>query len=375
MTPSSNRRPLSRQLMASLFVLMMVPVGGWYFLGDLTSQELWDSLTPADRAVLAQVQAGIRFKLALTLAATIVLLGTVMTYLRRNLLDPLETLADRARRVGTAAWSEPPPLQRDDEIGDLARALDRAVATLERHARDAESFALDLAHELRTPLAAIRGSSEILFEPDVAESDRRRFLMHVEAESRRLEQMVDKVLDLARLEARPADAHAREFPLAAFLTAFAERYRSLSLLPLHRLTVQVPDADLRIRVDPERLERVLLALLENGLRHTDFAGGVHLTGGELATGVAFVAVEDDGPGVPVEKRERVFERGFSTEPRGSGLGLPIARRLVEGMHQRIWLAEEKLAGGPGASFRFTLAMAPREKSRANSSWQDLRETS
>jgi len=157
--------------MAALFVLMIVPILGWYFLGELTSREVWGDLPVELESSLHEAQAEIRFKLALTLGVSVVVLGVIVFYLKRALIDPLDRLASRARNAESEGWQTPEECFRPDEIGDLARALDRSIPAMEQRAEDAHNFAINLSHELRTPLAAIRGAVEILSEADPEPSD------------------------------------------------------------------------------------------------------------------------------------------------------------------------------------------------------------
>jgi len=365
--PATPRRPLSRRLMAALFVLMMAPVAGWYFLGDFAASPAWDSLAPEERAALAAVQAGVRFKLALTLGVSVAVLAGVVLFLRRTILDPLERLAEQARRAGSEPWSSPAEVALPDETGDLARALDKSLATLERRAREAAQAARDLGHELRTPLAAIRGAAELLADAGLEPGDRERFARHVLAESERLERLVDGLLVLARLEREPPPP-PRAVPVAELLAALAERYRPWFEAQGKRLAIGSSASGLAVATDRDRLERALVALLENAERFSP-------AGEEVYLGVAqegerlLLEVADRGPGVPPELRERVFDRFFSTDRgardhgAGSGLGLAIAKGLVDSLGGAIWV--EARAGG-GARFRIALPPVP-----GRSSW-DLR---
>jgi signal transduction histidine kinase len=344
--------------MAALFILMMAPVVGWYFLGDFAASPAWESLSPEERAALAAVQAGVRFKLALTLGASLAVLAAVVLFVRRSMLDPLERLAERARRAGSEPWSSPPEAALPDETGDLARALDRALTTLELRAREAAQAARDLGHELRTPLAAIRGAAELLADPGLEPADRERFARHALAESERLERLVDGLLVLARLEREPPPS-ARALAAGEFLAALGDRYRPWFEARGKRLAVELGPPGLATETDPDRLERALLALLENAEKYSPQGGEVRLAASRDA-GRLLVEIADRGPGVPPHLRERVFDRFFTTDrgdpgrSPGSGLGLAIAQGLVHSLGGAIWVEEHP---GGGASFRVALPAA------------------
>ena len=271
--------------MVALFVVMIVPVSGWYFLGELTSRQL-PGTRPGDAGAVAAVQDEIRFKLALTLGASVIVLGAVVVYLRRTLVDPLDRLARRARAAEAEGWRPPPESARQDEIGDLARALDRSIPAMETRADQALQFATNLSHELRTPLAAIRGAAEILAESRPEAADRKRFLDNIQIESERLERLVAGLLDLERREDAPGgDAQAADAQAAATRAAAEEVMapgpvvrgvlaRCAPLFERRFITADFEEAPPlpAIRMQQGRLERILFGLLENALKFSPRGG-------------------------------------------------------------------------------------------------------
>ncbi len=340
-----GRRPISRRIMVALFVLMMVPTAGWLFFADVASR--------SGDPELELLQREIRFKLALTLGASLLVLAAVIAWIRRSVLDRLEELARRARSVRDG-WVPPEESGPDDEIADLAHALDDTVSRLSRRAEEATRFASNLSHELRTPLSAIRGAAEILAEGEIAEEDRRRFAGHVLDESARLERLVLGMIELARA------GGARHEPggptdLGALLPDVARRCEPLLARRAQVLDVAVSPGLPPVAAPADLISRVLFALLENAMKYAPSDSRLALSA-RPDDGAVVVSVEDPGPGVPAALRERVFDRCFTTDPstageRGAGLGLAIARSLVESAGGRI-RAETSSLGG--AAFRFSL---------------------
>lgn len=334
--------------MAALFVLMIVPISGWYFIGELTSREIWGDIPGSVESDLQRLQEEIRFKLALTLGASVVVLGGIVFYLRRTLIDPLDRLAARARVAETEGWQEPEECARSDEIGDLARALDRSIPAMERRAQEARLFAVNLSHELRTPLAAIRGAAEILTESRPGVEDQERFFQNILTESERLERLVAGLLDLERgvephrSPDQPTDASVVVEEIVARCAPLLDR-KSL-------LTELEQAADLpRITVERRRLERILFGLLENAIKFSPQGGRITIRVG-TREGQLLVEIEDEGPGVPDELREEIFNR-HSTGGRGgaggTGLGLAIVRSLTTAVGGSVWA---EAAPGGGARF-------------------------
>jgi signal transduction histidine kinase len=346
-TGAQIRRPISRRLMLALFVVMIVPVCGWYFIGDLSSRLVAAGFP---EAAALEFTREIRFELAITLGISVIVLGSVVVYVRRTVLDPMERLAEQARQSWEAPWAAPPEIESPDEIGDLARALDRSITRLHRRAEQAEQLASNLSHELRTPLAAIRGAGEILVEPDIDEADRVRFATHVVAESIRLERLVAGLLDLAR--AQKGSAATQEPSLVRSLVEQAVD-RCSSLLEERNLSVSGTDDDAVVRAGGDSVARVLTILLENACQHAPPDGTI-VVSWAMRAGDAEIAVEDDGPGIPSGMEERIFERWYSSGTEGQkgvGLGLAIAVSLVENLGGNIKAGRSSLGG---ARFVFSL---------------------
>jgi two-component system, OmpR family, sensor kinase len=239
----------------------------------------------------------------------------------------------------------------------VAAAFEQRFSRLDEAFLRQRRFVADASHELRTPLTAIRGQLEVLAredEPDAAEV--RRVERLALTETARIERLVDDMLVLARLE---EDARLRPEPIA--LPEFLERFAAEGCsdgVELGELPVGT------LRGDPEALTQVLRNLLGNARRHAGAEGRVEL-GAAAHGGRLTVRVDDDGPGIPAAERERVFDRFHRSEAArdrrsgGAGLGLAIAREIVELHGGRIW-AEESPLGGARVAFELW-SWAPRPR--------------
>lgn len=360
LVPTGVRRPISRRLMAALFLLMILPTGGWYFIAEFTSGDRWEALPASGQATLLEAQREVRFKLALTLVASILVLAATVVYLRRTVLDPLDNLARRARTVGQTPWRSPNERDRPDEIGDLARALDKGVRALELRAEDSARFSTNLSHELRTPLAAIRGAAEILSERQLSAEDQVRFIGNIVTESKRLERMVAGILELSRTEQGRAAATGEVVDLLSVARSVLDATQPL----LQRKALRVVGLEEATRAlvlgDDDRLHRILFGLLENAIKFSPQGGEIRLEIRCTQQDVR-VVVSDEGPGVPPEIRETIFERQFTTEhdgcsaSRGTGLGLAIVRGLVSAANGNVWVEDST---AKGARFVLALPAAP-----------------
>ncbi|RTI48145.1 histidine kinase [Thermus scotoductus] len=252
---------------------------------------------------------------------------------------PLETLLEEAARESREVRAYARALE------EAKRELSEAYERLKALDQAKDEILATVSHELKTPLTAVRALAEILeANPDLEEEERRRFTALLAKEAARLSRLVEEVLAYTRLQAG--------VPLARSptdLKALAEEALAL-VEPLARekgIAMECQLAGVQALTDRDRVLQVLLNLLHNALRHARSRVRLELT----TTGPeALFRIQDDGPGVPEEARALVFEP-FQSFSGGTGLGLFLARRLVEGLGGRIWLEE-----GEGAVFAFTLPL-------------------
>ncbi len=288
---------------------------------------------------------------ALALATLLVLQGT------RTALRPLSSVIETATRIAHGdSELRLKPSRTDTELGSLAAAFDQMVdaleaAILEARASDAATrrFLADASHELRTPIAALQASVETLLREQPERPERDRLEASVARDSERLGRLVNDLLGLARLEARPTRAPTDLASIARPLLEHAQ-----TRAPDATITLSA-DNDTTVSGDPDALERVLRNLIDNALAAIQPTGriDVHL---RRVNGYVQALVADDGPGVPEHQRQRIFERFVRLDPNkpGHGLGLAIARRIA---HQH----QGDLTCDPtpqGASFTLRLPTEP-----------------
>jgi heavy metal sensor kinase len=241
-------------------------------------------------------------------------------------LAPVRQLAQEAERLRTLAQGTLARSGRGDEIDQLAAVLNRLLDRVRREVERQRQFTADAAHEIRTPLAGIRGHLELLLER--APSESQHALAAALEEIDRLARLVSRLLLLEKLE-EGADAGRRErVDLLALARGLAEHLRVVA--EEQGLELEARGEPAAVDADPEQLRQVLLNLLDNAFHHTPAGGRVWVEVRRDRERVR-VAVGDTGPGIPPERRERIFDRFASDRSRpqaGSGLGLPIARAIA-----------------------------------------------
>jgi signal transduction histidine kinase len=231
--------------------------------------------------------------------------------------------------------------------------------------RQKEAFLADASHNLRTPVATIKASVEVVLENEPADLSEplHRLLVNIDREADRMSTLVDDLLDLTRLES----GRLRYTLVHCDLRGVAEHAaRSIEPLPAQRdqrLVLDLPRRPISAIIDPEWIERALVNLLSNAHKYGYRGSTITLSLTRQAHEAVF-AVADDGPGIPEEDQRHLFERFYrpkaETDRRsqGSGLGLPIAKALVELHGGRIWVESRP---GEGSTFRISVPMADEEQ--------------
>lgn len=279
----------------------------------------------------------VRWIMALASAGVLLLAAGAVTLVVRRSLGPLEQVSQVARAIGAGERERRlRPTRSDTEIGRVATALDDMlddVVGAEQAARDAEArlraFLSDAAHELRTPVAGIRAAADTLVRADLDGPERDQLAAHVAREATRASRLIDDLLTMARVD-RGLELDVVDADLRAVVEAEVRRVPLVH--PSLRIRTEIADAAVPVRIDVDRIAQVLSNLVENAARATGGRGSVVLTV-DRAGEDARVTVDDDGPGVADEDRERIFDRLVRLDEGrvssgGVGLGLPIARGIA-----------------------------------------------
>jgi two-component system, OmpR family, sensor kinase len=271
----------------------------------------------------------------------------------RRAMEPIAELTEAARKIERTRdpSQKIPHPEAEDEVAELARTLDAMLAALDESRAETEGalarqreFVADASHELRTPLTSVLANLELLEEELTGEQ--REAAASALRSSRRMRRLVADLLLLARADAGRQAPH-QPVDLSEIVT-----HAAAELEPLagdHEISISAP-AGAHVDGARDELHRLVLNLMENALRHTDPGTAVEASV-ERQNGQVILAVEDDGPGIPVELREKVFERfyrGTGDRSGSSGLGLSIVRAVAES-HKGTVRLEEPL-DGRGARF-------------------------
>lgn len=355
-TAKTPRQLATRLDSGGIRVSLVLPDGQTY--GTLGSHPTTDSLTKqvtlggrykgakltlgVDDALVTAQQDRVRNLLILTGLGALGVTGIALLFTVRYALSPLDAMTNLARSIarggrGRRLW----PTKPDTELGhtaaafdDMLDALEGAEATANRAEQAATEaanrtrrFVADAAHELRTPIAGVQAVAEAVLQqpPDADPEEVQRLQLLLVRESRRASQLVDDLLDLARIDSG-VELHKENLDLHTIADAQIDRIRLLA----PQLTLRVEGPPLPVYADPARVTQILANLLDNAKQATPPDGSITVRLGRNGN-FAEVLVIDSGHGVPAADRERIFDRlvrldrARDRRSGGSGLGLAIAR--------------------------------------------------
>jgi signal transduction histidine kinase len=267
--------------------------------------------------------------LAVLIAA---LLGLVVS---RALSQRIKRLERVAKRVARGDFSARFPVDRPDELGRLALALDDMQRQLAQLDSARKRFIATASHELRTPIFSLGGFIELLQDEELDDTEREAFLTQMRDQVARLQTLATELLDLSRLEAGSLELRPEPTDLGVLAEAVTAEF--IPALTRHgsHLELRLPRGGVEALCDPERVAQVLRILIDNALTHTPEGTNV-VVSASRSNGVVSLAVRDFGPGIKRSSMERIFEPFYtSDDAQGSGLGLAIAHELAERMAGRL----------------------------------------
>jgi len=332
----------------------------------------------ADTREIEEIIRGEQLTILKVFGASLAITLLLSLFLASTIARPINRLAAAAEAVrrNIGRDTQLPQLERKDEIGDLSRALSEMTATLYRQIDAVESFAADVAHELKNPLSSLHSAVESLERTDKAEV-KARLLTIIKEDVHRIDRLISDISDASRLDAELSRGRMESLDLGGLVsTVVAERLTRLSGagadISIRCEGCEAPN--LRARGIESRLMQVVTNLVDNAISFSPQKGEILLRlrgeGGRVR-----LDVEDEGPGLPEGAERKIFERFYSERPseeafgRHSGLGLSICRQIVEAHGGEIWAEnreresartdDESEPGVRGARFVMRLPAATR----------------
>ena len=300
-------------------------------------------------------------------AGSLLLAVALGLVLASSVVAPLRRTESRLDEIAAGDFTDRLEVVNRDELGSLAAKVNRTSDELQRLYQELETasrhksdFLATMSHELRTPLNAIIGFAEVLHEEISGElnEDQRADVEEVLTASEHLLLLVNDVLDLAKIEAGSMELELSEVAIPEVLRSAVSLYSERAARGGIDLALKSEPEEITVTADERRVRQIVFNLVSNAVKFTPRDGRIDVSA-QLDGGQVEIAVADTGPGIAPEELETIFEEfkqatdGKRTE--GTGLGLPLSRKLVELHGGRLWVESEP---DHGSTFRFTLPVGP-----------------
>jgi two-component system sensor histidine kinase ChvG len=291
--------------------------------------------------------------------------GFLLNRLVSRPIQRLSAAADRVRLSQAREISLPDLESRKDEIGDLAKSLESMTATLWRRMEEIDRFAADVSHEIKNPLTSIRSALETL-KLVKDEAAKERLMNVINQDVRRLDRLITDISNASRLDAELSRDQPKKVEVGALLDDIVSLYHQSRRdnEPEVTFTRRVAPADACVNGREGPLGQVFRNVIDNARSFSPEGGSVRVTldHGDDPHLPLRVRIEDDGPGIPEENLETIFQRFYTSRPKGtsfgrnSGLGLSISRQIVEAHRGRIWAENRRSPSGAVEGARFCILL-------------------
>ena len=293
-------------------------------------------------------------------ALTAILAALALSFLfSRSVVAPVLTMSRATQRIADGRYDERVQAIGEDELSQLATRFNQMAEKLDQIESMRRQLIGDVSHELRTPLTAIKGSMEGLMDGVLPANDETFQQIHAEAD--RLNRLVDDLQELSRVEAHAYDLDFRSLDASSLVQTVAKRLAPQAQSKRISLGLDLTPDLPPILADEDRAIQILTNLTGNALQYTPEGGQVTISVKRINNEVQF-SIHDTGIGIPPEHLSHIFDRFYRVDKSrsrqgsgGSGIGLTIARALVEAPDSRIWV--ESQGEGKGSTFNFTLPVA------------------
>lgn len=350
-----------------MVISVSVPVQRYrQVVGALMLSTGGEEVERAMRAIRVDILQVFAVALGVTVLLSIYLAGTIAR--------PINRLAAAAERVRTSHGRHaiiPDFAGRRDEIGELSRDLRAMTDALWQRMDAIEAFAADVAHEIKNPLTSLRSAVETVARIDDPEQQRQLMSIIVD-DVQRLDRLISDISDASRLDAELSRDEPTAVDVRQVLEALTEIERAAASGDRPTVELQLPtDVDLTVCASEGRLGQVYRNVITNAMSFSPAEGRIGVSAERITRNgddVVVVSVEDDGPGIPEENLESIFERFYSDRPiegpdgKGekfgthSGLGLSISRQIVGAANGRIWAENRRRADGVVCGARFVIEL-------------------
>lgn len=277
-------------------------------------------------------------------------------FLAKNILKPLKKVTEATAQLARGNFDVRLDLNSEDEIGELSRTFNSVAKDLGKYENIRRSFVANVSHELRSPLTSMQGLVQGVLDGTIPEEQRDYYLSVVLDETRRLNYLINDLLDLSQIESGKLDFNIQKTDINELIRRCLITFESKIFAKNIEVVVDIKDEKQFVMADENRIKQVLMNLIDNAVKFTPNMGTIKIYTSESPASV-FVNVNNSGGPIPEEDLPYVFERFYKADKshtrtqEGTGIGLSIVKKVLDGHGQNIWV---KSSEGEGTTFTFTL---------------------
>ncbi len=303
----------------------------------------------------------LRTRLLISAGIALMVSAIVALLLSRAISNPLRRLTTAASAVAYGDFDQQVPVRSKDELGQLSRTFNDMTSRLQAARQMQTDFLADVSHESRTPLTSIKGMVETLRDGAVDDPDvRDRFLSTIETETDRLIRLVNDLLLLSQADSEALNLRRDSTDLSELVKTSIDQFSHKSTEKELDLQTEINPDTPTVLIDPDRIEQVLINLLDNAIKYSRPNGTVTVIVTPGKDQSVLVQVRDEGIGIPTEDLSHIGQRFYRTDKArsraegGAGLGLAIAKAFIEAHGEQLWIESNE---GAGTTVSFTLPSA------------------
>ena len=302
----------------------------------------------------AMVDMYSRIIFAALLAAIVAVV--LLYFLAKNILKPLKKVTEATAQLARGNFDVRLDINSEDEIGELSRTFNSVAKDLGKYENIRRSFVANVSHELRSPLTSMQGLVQGVLDGTIPEEQRDYYLSVVLDETRRLNYLINDLLDLSQIESGKLDFNIQKTDINELIRRCLITFESKISAKNIEVVVDIKDEKQFVMADENRIKQVLMNLIDNAVKFTPQMGTIKIYTSESPASV-FVNVNNSGGPIQEEDLPYVFERFYKADKshtrtqEGTGIGLSIVKKILDGHGQNIWV---KSGEGEGTTFTFTL---------------------
>ncbi|MBT4511155.1 MAG: HAMP domain-containing protein [Chloroflexi bacterium] len=302
----------------------------------------------------------LRTRLLLSTGIALLVSAIVALLLSRAISNPIHRLTNAATAVAHGDFDQQVPVRSRDELGQLSRTFNDMTARLRAARQMQANFVADVSHESRTPLTSIKGMVETLRDGAVDDPEvRDRFLSTIKTETDRLIHMVNDLLLLSQADSAALNLSQESIDISELVQTVVDQLLSQPDERKLELKTQIHPGTPLVWIDPDRIQQVLINLLDNAIKYSHDGGSVTIEAIPQKDQKVLIKIRDEGIGIPTEDLPHIGQRFYRTDKArsrakgGAGLGLAIAKSFIEAHGGQLWVDSEE---GQGTTVSFTLPL-------------------